>query len=68
MNIKAYDRQTIGRRWVLQELVGKLPLPLMLACTAGWLWCLFLVTVPILWFWVFNVILHRRYASLSSGF
>lgn len=68
MNIKAYDRQTIGRRWVLQELAGKLPLPLMLACTAGWLWCLCLVTVPIVWFWVFNVILHRRYASLNSGF
>lgn len=68
MNLKVFDRDEIGRRWVKQEATCKLLVPLLLIQTAGWRWGAFLIVVPLGWFLVCNVVLYRRGVSLQKGF
>jgi len=68
MNLKVFDRDEIGRRWVKQEATGKLLVPLLLTQTAGWRWGAFLIVVPLGWFFVCNVVLYRKGVSLQKWF
>ena len=68
MNLKVFDRDEIGRRWVKQEAMGKLLVPFLLLQVAGWRWSLFLIVVPLGWFLVWNAVLYRRGLSLQKGF
>jgi len=68
VNIKVFDRRDIGRRWVRQEAMGKLLVPLLLVQVAGWPWAVFLAAGPLAWFLLSNAVLHKRGASLHVGF
>lgn len=68
MMISTFDRGLIGRRWMMQEATAKLMIPLLLAQTAGWGWCLFLIVVPFGWFLACNVVLYKKGARLRSEF
>ena len=63
-----YDRPEFGRRWVQQEAMGKLLIPLLLFPIIGVWASLFLVAMPFAWFLLFNALLYRRGATLNSGF
>ena len=66
--LRVFDRGTIGRRWIQQDLAGKLLVPLLLAGVAGPAWAIFLVAVPIGWFFLCNVGLYGRGLSLRQEF
>lgn len=68
MKLKVFDRDEIGRRWVRQEAMGKLLVPFLLIQIIGWRWVIFLIAVPIAWFFVCHVVLYRSGASLQKGF
>ena len=68
LDMKVFDRDQIGRRWLKQEAVSKLLVPILLLQTVGWQWCLFLILVPLGWFLAWNAVLYGRAASLNKGF
>ena len=68
VNMITFDRREIGRRWVRQEAMGKLLIPLLLLPIAGAWACFLLVAIPFAWFLLSNVLLYRRGTTLNSGF
>ncbi len=68
VKVAVFHREEIGRRWVRQEAMGKLLVPILLLETIGWRWALLLVAAPLGWFLLCNVALYGRGASLRKGF
>jgi hypothetical protein len=65
---KTFQRRELGRRWVQQESINKLLIPIFLFELIGWRWATYLAVFPLAWFFIWNLALHKKWSSLRRGF
>ena len=60
VNVSPEQRDKIGRLTRFQEMACRAIIPLMLASVVGVGWIVALIVLPLLWFFLFNGILHKH--------
>lgn len=68
MRVTRFERARIGRRWMRQDAVARLLVPLLLLPAVGWGWTLALALAPPAWFLFWNRLLHGRSFEPARGF